>query len=467
MRVLLLEPQKIPWAMMGNVIAPPFGLAQLAGCLEAAGIPVEILDANALKIPPKRLGATIARSEPDLVGITAHTSYMVEVIHAAQIARQAAPGAVIAMGGPHVTFAPDETLNVVPEVDVVARGEGDRILVDLAQAVASGEGWEGVAGLSFRRNGAVVHNEPPPVVDVTKLPMPAFHLMPMDRYVWPVLGGPFATIVTSRGCPFRCNFCAEWPFWRNGWRAYDAEQVVDQIDELVNRYGRRNLWFGDDCFNVNREHIAGICEEILRRGIEVGWFCQGRADMLVRDKDLMPLFHRAGMRMMQVGIEASQDEQRDELNKQLGTETVEEAVRLLQEYDVVCQGMMIVGAPSDSRKTIEHKVRFIKRLGIDFPVFTIYTPFPGTPAFEEAAKQKWINFPQDYGRFDMTHAVLPTEHLTRREVLNYTAWAFSNVYLNPVRFAKHLLSKNPWRRRTYWSMLVYIGKQLLKAFPRI
>ena len=467
MRVLLVEPPKVPWSMMGDVIAPPLGLAQLAGCLEQAGIPVEILDANALKIPWSRLGSALARSEPDLIGITAHTSYMAEVIRAVEVARQAVPQAVICLGGPHVTFTAEETLATLPAVDVVARGEGDQILVDLVHTLESGSGWGTVPGVSFRQNGQIVHTDPPPPLDVTQLPMPAFHLMPMDRYMWPVLGGPFATIVTSRGCPFKCTFCSEWPFWRNGWRPYDPEQVVDQIEVLVNRYGRRNLWFGDDCFNVNRDHIAAICEEILRRGLEVGWFCQGRADMLVRDKDLMPLFHRAGMRMMQVGIEASQDEQRDELHKQLGTAVAEEAVRLLLEYDVICQGMMIVGMPSDTPRTIKHKVEFIKKLGIDFPVFTIYTPFPGTAAYEDAVAEGWIKVPADYNRYDMTHAVLPTHHMTRREVLNYTAWAFSNVYLNPIRFTRHLLSRNPWRRRTYWSMLAYIAKQSLRAFPRI
>jgi anaerobic magnesium-protoporphyrin IX monomethyl ester cyclase len=124
MRVLLVEPPKIPWAMMGDVIAPPLGLAQLGGCLEKAGIPVEILDANALKIPWSRLGPAIASSQPDLIGITAHTSYMAEVIQAVRVTREAVPEAVIALGGPHVTFTAEETLSAMPEVDVVARGEG-------------------------------------------------------------------------------------------------------------------------------------------------------------------------------------------------------------------------------------------------------------------------------------------------------------------------------------------------------
>jgi len=455
---------------MGEVVAPPLGLAQLAGCLEAADIPVEILDANALGIGWDGLEAAIARTNPEapaLIGITVYTPYVPEISRAVRVARQAAPQAVIALGGPHVTFTAEETLRTMPQVDVVARGEGDQIIVDLARALDEGDGLEGVPGISFRRDGQVVETPAPPPLDVTTLPMPAFHLLPMDRYRWPELGGPFATVITSRGCPFKCTFCSEWHFWRGGWRPYDPEMVVEQLDVLVNRYGRRNIWFGDDCFNVDGDHIAAICEGILRRGIEVNWYYQGRADLLVKYKDLLPLTRRAGNRMVQIGIEASSDEQRDELNKQLSTETVKKAVRLLRQHDIVCQGMMIVGVPSDSPRTFEHKVRFIKRLDVDFPVFTLYTPFPGTPAFDEAVAERWIELPADYARYDMTHALMPTRHMTRRQVWNYTGWAFTSFYFNPVKLARNLFSGNDWRRRMWRRMLAYIGKQVAKSLiPR-
>ena len=467
MRVLLLEPPKVPWEMMGDVVAPPLGLAQLAGCLEAADIPVEILDANALRVGWDELGAAIARTSPDLIGITVYTPYVPEVSRAVRVARQAASQAVIVLGGPHVTFTAEETLGTMPEVDVVARGEGDRIIVDLAQALDAGDGLEGVPGISFRRDGQIVETPAPPPVDVTTLPLPAFHLLPMDRYRWPELGGPFATIIASRGCPFKCTFCSEWPFWRDGWRPYEPEMVVEQLDILVNRYGRNNIWFGDDCFNVDRDHVAAICEGILQRGIDVNWYYQGRADLLVKYKDLLPLTRRAGNRMVQIGIEASSDEQREELNKQLSTETVEEAVRLLRQNDIVCQGMMIVGVPSDSPRTFEHKVRFIKRLDVDFPVFVIYALFPGTPAFDEAVAQGWIELPADYTRHDMAHALMPTRHMTRRQVLNYTGWAFTSVYFHPIRLVRGVFSRNDWRRRMWRQMLAYIGKQVARSLvPR-
>jgi anaerobic magnesium-protoporphyrin IX monomethyl ester cyclase len=467
MRVLLVEPPKVPWAMMGDVAAVPLGLAQLAGCLEQAGIPVEILDANALGIKGEALEAAIHQANPDLIGMTVSTPYVPEVGRAVQIARRAAPQATIALGGPHVTFTAEETLVTMPGADLVARGEGDQIIVDLARALDGGDGLEGVPGISYRRDGRIVENPAPPPVDVTRLPMPAFHLLPMERYHFASVGGPFATVIASRGCPFQCTFCSEWPFWRGGWRPCDPELVVEQLDLLVNRYKRTNIWFGDDCFNVSGTHMAAICEGILERGIDVNFYYQGRADMVVKYKELLPLLRRAGNRMVQIGIEASNDEQRDELNKQLRTETAEEAVRLLRQHDIVCQGMIIGGLPSDSPRTFEEKVRLVNRLDVDFPVFLIFALFPGSADYNHAMAQGWIKSPANYAHHDMAHVVVPPKDMTAQQVYNYTRWAWMTVYLNPIRLAKNLLGRNKWRRQNWGGMLVYIGKQTARnLLPR-
>ncbi len=462
MRVLLLEPPKTPWEMMGDVVAPPLGLAQLAGCLEAAQIPVEILDANALELGWAGTEEAIAQAGPDLIGITVFTPYVPDVAQAVSVARQAAPQATIVLGGPHATFTVEETFETMPGTDVIVRGEGDQILVELARALETGAGLEGVPGISYRRDGEIVENASPPPLDLANHPLPAFHLMPMERYHFASLGGPFATVVASRGCPFQCSFCSEWPFWRGGWRPHEPEWVVEQLDILVNRYGRTNIWFGDDCFNVSRDHVAAICEGILQREIDVNWYYQGRADLLVKHKDLLPLMRKAGNRMVQLGIEASNDEQRDELNKQLRTETVEEAVRLLRENDIVCQGMQIVGLPSDTPRTFEQKVRLVNRLNIDFPVFLVYTLFPGAPAYQEAVEQGLIELPADYERHDMAHVLVPPARMTAQQVYNYTRWAWTTVYLHPVRLLRNMLSRNAWRRQNWGGMLAYIGKQMAR-----
>ncbi|MGD2039817.1 MAG: radical SAM protein [Anaerolineae bacterium] len=462
MHVVLLEPPKIPWEMMGDVVAPPLGLAQLAGCLEQAGISVEILDANALEIPWSGLESALTKAQPALIGMTVFTPFVPEIARAVQIARRAVPGAVIVLGGPHVTFTAEETLQTMPEADIVARGEGDQIIVDLAQAVDTGAGIEDIPGLSYRRGGTVVHNPAAPPLDISQSPLPAFHLMPMERYHFASLGGPFATVVASRGCPFQCSFCSEWPFWGGGWRPHDPEAVIEQVDILVNRYQRRNIWFGDDCFNVSGDHIAAICQGILDRDIDVNWYYQGRADMVVKHRELLPLMRRAGNRMVQIGIEASNDEQRDALNKQLATDTVREAVRLLRQHDIVCQGMQIVGLPDDTPSTFEQKVRLVNELDVDFPVFLVYTLFPGAPDYDRAVEQGWLELPADYARHDMAHVLAPNPRMSPQQIYAYTRWAWTTVYLHPIRLVRNMITGNEWRRQNWGGMLAYIAKQTVR-----
>jgi anaerobic magnesium-protoporphyrin IX monomethyl ester cyclase len=460
--------------MMGKVVAMPLGLAHLGGCLEQAQVPVNVLDVNALRLQPPELKRAIASIKPDLIGMTAFTPWMPDVVRAVRIAREAAPKATIALGGPHVTFTAAETLATLPEVDVVARGEGDHTIVELARAVEAGASLESVPGVSFRRDGStglepgdVVETAQAPPLDPATLPLPAFHLLPMERYYFDSVGGPFATLIASRGCPHRCTFCSEWPFWRGGWRPCDPEQVVEQIDIVVNRYGRKNVWFGDDCFNVSGKHLAAICEGILQRGIDVNWYYQGRADLVVKHQELLPLMRRAGNRMVQIGIEASNDEQRNQLNKQLRTDTAEEAVRLLRQHDIVCQGMVIVGLPGDTPQIFREKVRLVERLDVDFPVFLVYTFFPGAQDFEKALAEGWIELPANYAHHDMAHVLMPTEEMSIQQIWAYTRWAWTTVYLNPIRLVRNLFSRNAWRRQNWWGMLVYIAKQTVRGLlPR-
>jgi radical SAM superfamily enzyme YgiQ (UPF0313 family) len=171
---------------------------------------------------------------------------------------------------------------------------------------------------------------------------------------------------------------------------------------------------------------------------------------------------RAGNRMAQIGIEASNDDQRDELNKQLGTDTVAEAVALLRQYGIVCQGMFIVGLPSDTPRTIEQKVRLATKLDIDFPIFVIYTLFPGSDAYGQAVAEGRLELPADYGRHDMAHVLIAPDKMAPRQVYAYTRWAVTSIYLHPVRLARALFSPNDWQRHSSGSMLAYLGKQFAR-----
>jgi len=461
MRVLLVEPPKQVWEMMGDCVAPPQGLLSVAAVLEEERIPVTILDCNASQCAWSDVGDFIEEAEPDMVGASAMTPFFSPAARVMSLAKAIDPKVVTVLGGSHVTFLPQETLLNRPEIDFVVRGEGERTLVNLIRCLEEDDDLSRVEGIAFRQGDQVVQTPLPPPLDLDTLPLPAYHLVPTERYHFEFLG-KFATPEASRGCPHRCTFCSEWRFWGEGWRPRNPEMVVEELELLHRKYGRESFWFTDDCFNVDGDHMRAICEGILARGLRISWFYQGRADLLMKYADLLPLMRESGNLMTQLGIEASTDSELDSLHKRLTVEEIETAVRLLKENDIVCQGLFITGTKTDDGPSIVHKLRFAKWLDVDFPIFAVYTPFPGSDVYEEARREGLLEG-LEYSEYDMSHALLPTEHLSREESLDWNQWCFANYYLDPAKLVKGLFSRNSWKRRIWQHMLRFTGKQIFRS----
>ena len=465
MKALFVEPPKTPWEMMGDFIAPPLGLAQLAAVLEINGVDVQIVDCNASRLTWSDLKQAIADAQPTLVGASAMTTFFPTALRVMQMAKGIDEDIVTVVGGPHVTFTAREALENHPEIDIVGRGEGEQVIVDLVRCLEGGGDLAQVKGIAIRQEGQVVQTPLPEPVEVDELPLPAYHLLPMESYYFTVFQ-KFCTVLASRGCPYNCTFCAERSFWGSGWRPRDPAMVGDELELLYRKYGRESILFGDDCFNVDGEHMALICEEILRRDLHLDWYYQGRVDLLIKHRELLPLMRRAGNLMAQIGIEAASNEELQDLRKGLTVEQVREAVSLLREHGIVSQGLMIIGTRQDDARSIMRKVDFLKWLDVDFPIFTIYTPFPGTEVFEEAKEKGWLET-MDYALYDMANPIMPTEHLSRKEMVRLYGQCFISFYTDPIKIAKGLASRIPWKREIWRYMLSFTLRQYLRAYWRL
>ena len=464
MKVLLIEPLKLVWEMMRPCIPVPLGLVQLAAVLEEQKTDVKIIDCTALNMGRQALAEAIRQEQPDIVGTTALTSFLYKAVEVAEVAKDVDRRIITVLGGPHVTYLPEETLRENAAIDIVARGEGELVITDLVRCIERGGQLSQVKGIGFRSNGSVILTEPQPLVDVDELPLPAYHLLPMQKYHFALMG-KFATVIASRGCPHRCTFCSEWRFWGSRWRQRDPKKIGDELELLIRRYKVESIWFGDDCFNVSAEMIRGICDEIKTRNLSFNWFYQGRADLLVEHRDLLPLMRETGNRMAQIGIEASTDRELEELNKNQSLDKVAEAVKLLKDHDIVAQGLMIVGTRNDSADSIIQKVRYMQHLDIDFPIFTMFTPFPGTDVYNEAKANNWLET-ADYSLYDMSNAIMPTKHLTREQLMASYRWCYAAYYMNIWKLAKGLLSRNGWKRKIWRHMLKFSLKQMVRTWTR-
>ena len=445
MRVLLVDPPKRPWPLLRDTVIPPIGLAYLASYLRASGVEVNVLDCTALNIGWDGLRGILERLEPDLVGAGGPTCYSGEAARVLSIAKDAVPGVVTVAGGPHFTFTAEESLLRHPQIDFIVLGEGEKTLAELVRALEGGGRLRDVKGLALRRGGEVLFTEPRPLIkDLDSLPIPAWDLLPMQKYRLSAWGNAMM-LTSSRGCPFKCRFCSERVFWGGVWRGHSPGRVVYEMELVWRKYGKKIIWFGDDTFNVDRERLLGIAEEIVERGLNVAWGFEGRADLILRDRDIIGRLREAGLFWVLVGVEASSDEELKRYGKGITLEQARQAFKILKEHDIITQAMFVVGERKDTVETIRRKVELAKELDVDFAIFTPLTPLPGTPLYEEAKAKGWLEV-DDYSRYDFAHAVMPTETLTRREVDRLIAQCYMSFYARPTKILRALLSRNPYRR---------------------
>lgn len=462
MKVLLIDPPVKIWELMGDCCAPPLGLAYIAAVLEQHDIPVELIHCNGMGYTWKELPEIIKKVSPDMVGTGAMTPMFSEAVKTVKIAKEVDPAITTVVGGSHATFTYEDTLKQVPDIDIIVRGEGEETIVELVRCLETGSTLKDVKGIAYRENGNIIATKRRPPVDVNTLPLPAYHLLPMEKYHFEFLG-EFSTIITSRGCPFSCTFCSEWRFWGHPWRPRNPESVGEELEIVNRKYKRKSVWFGDDCFNVDYNHIKNICEQIQERDLDVQWFYQGRADFLSKYKDLLPLMRKTGNVMTQIGVEASTDEGLTWLNKKITTEQVREAVNLLRENDIISQGLIIVGTFDDTIDSILHKIKYMKSLKIDFPIFTMFTPFPGSSVYEQARKENLIE-DYNYEHFDMAYVVMPTKELDRKELFKWYGECHREYYFDPLQIIVGLLSRNRFKRAIWRHMFHYSLKQAYNMY---
>jgi hypothetical protein len=187
------------------------------------------------------LAEAVRQEQPDIVGTTALTSFLYKAVEVAEVAKDVDRRIITVLGGPHVTYLPEETLRENAAIDIVACGEGESAMTDLVRCVERGGQLSQVKGIGFRSNGSVILTEPQPLVDMNELPLPAYHLLPMQKYHFALMGR-FATVIASRGCPHRCTFCSQWKFWRGTWRAKSPKRIADEMEYYSREFGSGFLW---------------------------------------------------------------------------------------------------------------------------------------------------------------------------------------------------------------------------------
>lgn len=383
-----------------------------------------------------------------------------------------ARGARTVAFGTHVTPMPRSTMEAYPALDNVLVGEPEltlRELVDVCEREdgrggESGRGGEGenvtpefaerlhrlftrtdpewhlahpsedgpafsqIKGLAWRDGTEIVINPPRPfIADLDDLPLPRHDLLPLKAYRAPLVGGPYAFTVPSRGCPAGCRFCIKHVSYGASVRFRSPENVLAELEQLVS-LGVRKIHMYTDLFTVNREHVMGICEGILERQLPIKWTCNSRVDFV--DPELLEVMHRAGCWMISWGIESGEPEMLKRMHKGITVEQVEQTLRWSREAGIMNWGYFIIGLPGETEASIRKTIAFAKRLPLDLVLFHIAAPHPGTPFFFEVVENGWFRPGTRWEEVDMDRSTvldypdLKAEDLERWAQRAFREWAF-------------------------------------------
>jgi len=473
MKVLFVEPPKDIWFVMGEYLPPPYGIIQLAAYLEreVKDAEIEVLDCNAQQVDWKGIEKQIESFNPDIVASSALATCNTYLIaRTLEIAKKVNPDILTVTGGQHFTATTQESLETYQEIDVIVRGEGEQTLAELVRNANKRSSFPRVEGISFRHERKIVHNAPRRLIEnLEELPYPGYHFVKdvVDRYHFAAMAGrktPYALIEGSRGCSHRCTFCTQWHHWQGIYRVKSHERIADEMEFCYQNYGSRFIWLTDDNFSLGKR-ASNLAEELLQRDItdDLMWFMQLRCDDVVKNRELLPKMRKAGLRWVLLGVESPRQSTLESFKKDITPEDAKKAVKLLRENDIFAQAMLIIGERKDTAKSIAELREFVNELDPDFAIFAILTPFPGTEIFDKAKQNGWIE-DFNWSHYDMVHAIMPTETLSRKKVQEELYQCYRSFYGSWRRRLEGIFSRNKLKRRINWYMA---GRGIVKQFKNL
>jgi anaerobic magnesium-protoporphyrin IX monomethyl ester cyclase len=411
MRVLLLS---TPHPLEESPL-PPLSLSYLASVLDQEGIEVKILDFLVTQYHPKKLRRELEEYRPQLVGATCVTLNYPIARRMLKVCKAFDPHIVTVIGGPHVTFAPEETLLQSPWIDAIVIGEGERTLVELVRAVEEDKDIHHVPGIAFADGGAVVKTSPQARIEnLDQLPLPARELLPMARYR--ALGTP-CTVITSRGCPFSCIFCSGCRMFGPKVRFRSPGLVVDEIEKLQRDFGLAKINIVDDTFTLNHHHARAVCEEMLRRNLKIKWSAFARVDKI--SEDLAQLMNRSGCEWILFGVESADEEILKTIRKGITPEEVRRGVKIATEAGINVFNSFIFGLPGESRDTAHKSLAFGDELYHQYGAkygFHMLSPLPGTEIYERAKDYGIRILSRNWARYNANEPITETATMSTEMV---------------------------------------------------
>jgi anaerobic magnesium-protoporphyrin IX monomethyl ester cyclase len=441
---------------LGSTLAavePPVWAGLIARHLRDRGYAVELIDGEAEELSPDQFVAQLVPLDPVLTTVvvfghqpSASTQSMVGASALLEAIRAQAPRLKTLLVGGHVSALPERTLRE-EAVDFVCQGEGPVTIRQLVDALKAGDGeYDKVQGLWYRDGDMPRRAPEAPLIDDLDRDLPglAWDLLPMNRYRahnWHCFGRldrrqPYASIYTSLGCPFKCTFCCiNAPFGKPSYRYRSARSVGDELELLVTRYGVENVKILDEMFVLNYQHVAGVCDEIIQRGLDLNVWAYARVDTV--KNHILDKLKRAGINWLALGIESGSQHVRDGALKKFGQADIKQTVEAIKAAGIHVIGNFIFGLPDDDLTTMQATLDLALDLNCEFANFYSAMAYPGSRLYGVAVAEGWP-LPARWSGYSQ-HAVdtlpLPTRFVSAAEVLRFRDHAFQVYFGSPAYLA--------------------------------
>ena len=470
--ILFVEPPRNSWFVMGEYLPPPSALLILAAYVERElpGVDIDIIDCQADRLDWKGLEKYIESTDPSMILTSGFTTNAYSCARTCEIAKTVNKNIVTIVGGVHFSFTPEESLQIFPEIDYIVRGEGELTLVDLIRTILNGKKINEVLGISFQKNKKIIHTQQRPLIEtLDSLPFPAYHLVEKNirRYHFTMMAGrntQYMILEGARGCEYQCSFCTQWNHWGSRWRTKSAKRIADEIEFLNETYGGVFLWFTDDNMKLSLRGKP-LYNELRQRQCkdDIMLFFQARIDDIAQHPDLITKLREVGTHWILCGVETDSQEILNEYKKGIKTQDAYQAMKIMNQNDIFSQAMLVIGARRDTHESIKRLREYSHELAPDIAIYTALTPFPGTIYYETAKQNGWIE-DTNYANYDMAHAIMPTESLTKKEVQAELWNCYRSFYGSITKNIAGVLSKNKLKRTAYRHMA---GQYVLEKFRRL
>ncbi len=444
MRVFLT----VPPALKSHMQIPDLGLAYLATALRKQNHSVTILQAEKHSNHDD-FSRALQEFRPDVLGIKTFSLEIASIRTCTEIARKLFPDLVIVLGGPHMSVIPsEESMAFFKEADFGVRGEGEIAFPKLLEVLESGSGqFEGIPGLIRRTENGIETHPSYFHRQLDDFDFPAWDLIDprnyKDRWYFWSPEYPGAPILTSRGCPYRCTFCAQNVVNGKIIRRRSLERVLEEMELLMTRYGVVHFDFIDDNFLMDPKYVQRLCEAILARGWKVRWNCCGaRLDYL--DKELVKLMDKAGCNVISVGFESGSQRVLDYMRKGIDKEVIRQKARLItSNTSIRIMGLFILGFPTETESETRQTIRFI----LDLPLFLVsintYIVMPGCEEYDRLIASGEIK-PMDGSNIGLDEHVYAPRGMSLRRLGYLYNLAFFRFFLRPLTLYRIL--RYSWRR---------------------